>query len=179
MKKLLFSLFLILAMNVNSQTFDEVLLEGTWKPTHITGTLPYGIESFTGITLGECVPYWDNASGIITELRYKGGEYHHFEEGEEVTDFYISNNNKLHIIVSGEYALRFIIEELTETSLKVKTYDGTGSITLTKENSTRVGSITKTPAQSTDAYSLSGQKVTNLQPNTIYIKDGQKQLIRK
>ena len=182
MKKILFSLFIILAMNVNAQTFDETLLVGTWKPTNITGTLPYRIQSFSSIILGDCVDDEDEGgwSGYITDLWYVD-EYRKDEDDydEYILDFFISNNNKLHILVGDDYALRFIIEELTETSLKVKTYDGICSITFAKDGSTKVAPVSKTSAQETDTYSLSGQKVANPLPNTIYIKDGQKKLATK
>lgn len=180
MKKILLMFSLIFAMSVNAQTFDEALLVGTWKPTTMMGTLPYKIESFTSITLGEYYDEWgDRASGLIAALRYEGGGWVHDEAGETVLDFYISNNNKLHIIVSDDYALRFVIEELSETALKVKTYDGACSITFTKEGSTRVASVANTSTQTTTTYNLNGQKIDSPQPNTIYIQNGQKKVMQK
>ena len=180
MKKILLMFSLIFAMSVNAQTFDEALLVGTWKPTTMMGTLPYKIESFTSITLGEYYNEWgDRASGLIAALRYEGGEWVHNEEGETVLDFYISNNDKLHIIVSGDYALRFVIEELIETSLKLKTYDGTCAIELTKESSTGIASTAKAPEKDAATYNLNGQKIDSPQPNMIYIQNGQKKVMQK
>ncbi|MBQ3700594.1 MAG: hypothetical protein II886_11905 [Prevotella sp.] len=73
----------------------------------------------------------------------------------------------------------FIIEELTSTTLKVKTYDGQ-SYSFTKDNSSSaVRSVTQTRSADESTYNLSGQKVENVTADGIYIQNGQKKVIKK
>jgi hypothetical protein len=73
----------------------------------------------------------------------------------------------------------FIIEELTATTLKVKTYDGQ-NYSFTKDNSSSaVRSLPQTRSADESIYNLSGQKVENVTADGIYIQNGQKKVIKK
>ena len=75
--------------------------------------------------------------------------------------------------------MHLIIEELTATTLKVKTYDGQ-SYSFTKDNSSSaVRSVELTPSANESTYNLSGQKVKHVTSDGVYIQDGQKRVIRK
>lgn len=112
----------------------------------------------------------------VTTIDKNGGEKTVIER---VPDYYISNNNKLHIWVDDSYAMHFIIEELTPTTLKVKTYDGQ-SYTLTKDNSSAaVRSVSATRSADGSTYNLSGQRVENVTTDGIYIQNGQKKVVRR
>lgn len=184
MKKILFSLLLVAAMSANAQTFDEVDLIGTWKLDNFSGTLPYGIKTFDSIVLGDTVrgvsewnPQGYPCSGFIKGVESgRGRDY----DGEQyILDFFISNNNKLHITVGDDFALRFVIEELTSSSLRAKTYDG-HSLTFSKvHSSSGVKPMTQTNSADGSIYNLNGQKVEDVTTNGVYIQNGQKKVVKK
>lgn len=73
----------------------------------------------------------------------------------------------------------FIIEELTATTLKVKTYDGQ-SYSFTKDNSSSaVRSLTRTRSADDSTYNLSGQEVEIITTDGIYIQNGQKKVVKR
>ena len=194
MKKFyLFVLLLVSAVITNAQTFDEADLVGTWTTTGLAYA-PYKITNIESITLGDGMYDYgkglDPMSGFMKNVTYTSYHYNsdtgaydmeetRTSEMRAVTDFFISNNNKLHIVQDDNYVLHFIIEELTATTLKVKTYDGQ-SFTFVKENSSasvRAASFTRSADDST--YNLSGQKVEDIMTDGIYIQNGQKKVIKK
>ena len=186
MRKYLFLLLLLSAVSANAQTFDEADLVGTWTTTGLT-YVSYEITNIENITLGgglysalEDDTEPTRSSGIVN-MTYI---YRHRSDVEErtrkfyVTDYYITNNNKLHVCISN-YALQFIIEELTPTTLKVKTYDGQ-SYSFTKDNSSAaVRSVSATRSADGSTYNLSGQRVENATTDGIYIQNGQKKVVKR
>ena len=142
MKKFLFFLLFASAVSVNAQSFDETDLIGTWN-TNGLAYAPYKITNIESITLGDCL--YDYGRGpttmcgfltntTMTEYDSHEGENTVTRDWRAVTDFFISNNNKLHIVQGDNFTLHFIIEELSATTLKVKTFDGQ-SYTFAKDNS--------------------------------------------
>lgn len=190
MKKFyLFVLLLVSAISTNAQTFDEADLVGTWTTTGLDYA-PLGITNIESITLEDGLYDYDKgdykfyACGIMA-LTTKDPNYARYGNDEEYTgieailDYFITNNNKLHIIVDEEYTLHFIIEELTATTLKVKTYGGK-SYTFTKDNSSNaVQSVNMTRPADESTYNLSGQEVENITADGIYIQNGQKKVVKK
>lgn len=183
MKKYLFLLLLVSSVSANAQMFDEADLVGTWSTTGLAYA-PYQITNIESITLGDGMyesgkgnKAWCGIFKNITEVRNSNGEEEtKTVEKEQINDFFISNNNKLHIIQES-MTFHFIIEELTSTTLKVKTYDGQ-SYSFTKDNSSSaVRSLTQTRSADESIYNLSGQKVENVTAGGIYIQNGQKKLI--
>ena len=86
--------------------------------------------------------------------------------------------SKLHIIQES-MTFHFIIEELTPTTLKVKTYDGQ-SYSFTKENSSSaVQPVSMTRSADKSTYNISGQKVENITADGIYIQNGQKKVVKR
>ena len=180
MKKFLFLLLLVSAVSANAQTFDERDLIGTWS-TPGFAYAPYNITSVESFTLGDAMyggKAWAGFFKNITSVRIRNGEEEtKTAEMEQINDFFISNTNKLHI-VQESMTFHFIIEELTATTLQVKTYDGQ-SYTFTKDNSgsnVRSASLTRSADEST--YNLSGQKVTDITADGIYIQNKQKKVIK-
>ena len=184
MKKILFFLLIATAVCANAQTFDEADLVGTWTTTGFTYA-PCKIMNMESITLGPGVyEVWEGerfvTSGLIKNMThiepYNNREY---TENTRILDYFISNNNKLHIIVEDDYAMHFIIEELSASSLKLKTYDGQ-SYTFAKDNSsTEVKPMTQTYSTDDSIYNLSGQKVEDVTTNGVYIQNGQKKVVKK
>lgn len=191
MKKFyLFVLLLVSAISTNAQTFDEADLVGTWTTTGLDYA-PLGITNIESITLEDGLyedgydDYKFYACGIMA-LTKKDPNYGRYDQEEEekstierILDYFIINNNKLHIIVDEDYTLHFIIEELTATTLKVKTYGGK-SYTFTKDNSSNaVQSVNMTRPADESTYNLSGQEVENITADGIYIQNGQKKVVKK
>lgn len=181
MRKFLFLLLFVSAMSVHAQSFDEADLVGTWQ----TPGLAYaslGITNIESISLGAGLytrndkPLYTCGLITVTETNKNGEERVVIER---VPDYYITNNNKLHIWIDDSFVMHLIIEELTATTLKVKTYDGQ-SFSFTKENSSASVSAASITRSTDDAtYNLSGQKVDNVTADGIYIQNGQKKVIKK
>jgi len=180
MKKYLFLLLLLSAVSANAQTFDEADLIGTWNTVGLAYA-PLGIINIESISLGpgeytRTTKKYTCGIMTVTTIDNNGGEK---TVTERVPDYYISNNNKLHIWVDDSYAMHFIIEELTPTTLKVKTYDGQ-SYTFTKDNSSvGVRSLSMTRSADGSTYNLSGHRVENVTADGIYIQNGQKMVMKK
>lgn len=179
MKRLLtIAAVIMIALGVKAQEFDELTLLGKWNVTSMTGsTSPDGIKSFKAIAFGDVPIEDDNVvdDGYV-EFSYNI-EYSYFgaviynpvlvnpddEDSEEIeySDFFISNNNKLHISeTSNNNSLRFVIEKLTDTEMELRTYDGKCHISLTKDPS----AINRINEEQKDApsvyYDLNGMKIS-------------------
>jgi hypothetical protein len=185
MKKYFILLLLVSAVIANAQTFDEADLVGTWTTTGLAYA-PFQITNIESITLGDGMyesgkgyKAWSGFFKNITSIRNSDGEEEtKTVEKEQINDFFISNNNKLHIIQES-MTFHFIIEELTATTLKVKTYDGQ-SYSFTKDNSSSaVRSLTLTRSADESTYNLSGQRVENVKSDGIYIQNGQKKVVKR
>ena len=185
MKKYLFLLLLLSAVSANAQTFDEADLIGTWNTVGLAYA-PYKITNIESMTLGDALYLsskgenrWSGFFKNLTRVQYSNdGEEVRTIEKEQINDFFISNNNKLHIIQES-MTFHFIIEELTPTTLKVKTYDGQ-SYTFTKDNSSSaVRSVSMTRSADGSTYNLSGQRVENVTTDGIYIQNGQKKVVKR
>ena len=171
MKKILFFLLFVSAVSVHAQSFDERDLVGTW-PTPGLAYAPLGITKYTR----NDKPVYTCGLITVTETNKNGEEQTVIER---VPDYYITNNNKLHIWIDDSFVMHLIIEELTATTLKVKTYDGQ-NFTFTKENSSAsVSTINVNRSADESTYTLSGQKVENITADGIYIQNGQKKVIKK
>jgi hypothetical protein len=185
MRKYLFLLLLLSAVSANAQTFDEADLVGTWTTTGLAYA-PYKITNIESITLGDGMydswkgdAAWCGFFENITSVKNRDGEEEtRIYEKEQINDFFISNNNKLHI-VQESMTFHFIIEELTATTLKVKTYDGQ-SYSFTKDNSSAaVRAVDMTRSADNSTYNLSGQRVENVTTDGIYIQNGQKKVVKR
>ena len=180
MRKILFLLILIFTSSVNAQTFDEVMLSGTWKVENITGNLPLRITNFEELVLEETTfyekdYYWKVVPGVIkgiVETNNASGASS-TPQDRYLLDFFISNGNKLHIIADDAYSFRFIIDELTNTSLVLKTYKGDCTIRLQKDVTTRVVNVEQNKKR-TSSYDIKGRKIVNEQSTGFYIKNGSK-----
>ena len=181
MRKYLFLLLFVTAVSANAQTFDEADLVGTWATPGMSYA-PLGLTDIESISLGAGLYTRGDKTiytcGLITVTEIdKNGEQE--QVIERVPDYFISNNNKLHIWIDDSFVMHLIIEELTATTLKVKTYDGQ-SYSFTKDNSASgVQSASMTRSADNSTYNLSGQKVDNVTADGIYIQNGQKKVVKR
>lgn len=175
-------LLLGVSLGMAAQTYDEAQLTGGWEPKSVEGTLPHGILSIEQVCLGDTFrnisdynPNGIPCSGLIN-MYMKDNPNEILER--YVPDFFITNNDKLHIIVGDDYSLRFKIVELTDRTLVLKSYDGKCSITLEKVGTTKVSEVRQQKPNSTAIYNLSGQRVGENSRNGLYIVDGVKKQIK-
>lgn len=181
MKRLLLLLIIVSTIDIKAQTFDETQLLGTWKVEKITGTLPMQIISFDTLVLEEAMMVWDENyddkdwyPGLIKGILDGRDNHSVGPKDDYLLDFFISNGNKLHLIVNDEYSLRFVIEELTNTTLILNTYKGDGKITLMKENAAGIRDVRQDKNSESSTYNLQGYKVEKVTPSEIYVRNGRK-----
>lgn len=94
-----------------------------------------------------------------------------------ISQWFITNENKLHIIIKARADLRYVIHKLDDTSLELETYDGKGKLTLKKISSktSNIGSAKREVAnKDSSLYLVDGKKIDNVPHNTIYIRKGAK-----
>ena len=170
-------------MGIKAQTFDETQLSGTWKVNNITGTLPMRIIGFETLVLEEAIMVWDEEyddwdlyPGLIKGILDGRDNHSPGPKDDYLLDFFISNGNKLHLIVNDNYSLRFIIEELTNTTLILKTFRGDGKVTLLKENESNVSGVSQDDNSESSTYNLQGYKLKTVKSSGVYVRDGRKVL---
>ena len=182
MKKSIVLFLLVFSLNINAQTFDETQLSGTWKVEEITGTLPMRIVGFETLVMEEAMMVWDEEYDdwdwypVLIKGLTENGRGHHSSgpKDEYLLDFFICNGNKLHLIVNDEYSLRFIIDELTNTTLILKTYKGDGMVKLTKESTSNIKGVNQTRHSESSTYSIQGHKMERAKSYGIYVQNGRK-----
>jgi hypothetical protein len=182
MKKSIALFLFVFSLNINAQTFDETQLSGAWKVEEITGTLPMRIISFEKLILEEAMMVWDEEyddwdwyPGLIKGLTENGRGHHSSGPKDEyLLDFFICNGNKLHLVVNDEYSLRFIIDELTNTTLILKTYKGDGMVKLTKDSTSNLRGVNQDGHSEPSTYSIQGHKVEKTRASGIYVQKGRK-----
>lgn len=183
MRRIVTVLLLVVSLGMDAQTYDEAQLTGGWEPQSVEGTLPHGILSIEQVCLGDTVRYLKDSdldgipcSGLIN-MYMKNNPNEVLERN--VPDFFITNNDKLHIIVGDDYSLRFKIVELTDRTLELKSYDGKCCIMLEKAGTTRVSEVKQKKSNFTAIYNLSGQRIGENSRNGLYIVDGMKKQIMR
>ena len=150
----------LLAANVNAQTgnIDECDLQGTWKVTGMDGYLLQMDEK----------PEYFVLSGNQPGRIYKSGD------DLFVIGWFISNNNKLHLMLSNNSWLNFVIEEYSKDDgyMKLKSFDNACIMLWSLMNYSSVPAINSDRKKDTPKYSIKGVKIDK--PEGIYIQNGQK-----
>lgn len=172
MKKILLSavLCLICALQVSAQTFDEEMLEGTWELQ--TNGVDYNdyIGSIKKLVIGDLgdkekidIKHWSGFIEYNWTQRAKdlNTEYSLFEIEDEdyILDYFITGNNRLHIIVGDDFTLHFKILELTANTMKLRTKKG--EITFQKTVTSVQNAKVEAPIAEQARYNIKGQKVNH------------------
>lgn len=93
-----------------------------------------------------------------------------------MVDFSITGGNRLHII--SFHSIRFEIEELTASTLKLKTYMSPKPCSITLKKSNKFAGVTKVEADQTDAavssYDIEGRRVSDSQKGLVIERKGAK-----
>ncbi len=180
MKKILFltlCLFCVF-MQTEAQTFDEETLVGKWICTQASSPIDNYLVSMDSLGLGtalwdqyETDPYDDTrtaynrfASGVFYgkwNEQFQNLKDMNYND-EYVRDFFISNNDKLHIGVGDDFTLIFKIISLTSTEMTLQTLNGGSQIHFRKVEDFSTG-IQNTKAGNIGAtktyYNVNGQKL--------------------
>lgn len=171
MKKFLFSIALLFActMQISAQTFDEDLLEGTWISNNDGTEYDDYFGSIQKMVIGNHLVKGSNDadyySGFITykwteKTREANADNYRFEidDTEKILDFYITGNNRLHLIIGDQFSLRFKILELSNNTMKLQTKKGTMTFmkTTTGVQSLKVNTEIAEKAR----YNINGQRLT-------------------
>lgn len=171
MKKFLFSIALLFActMQISAQTFDEEQLEGTWISNNDGMEYDDYFGSIQKMVIGNHLVKGssdtDYYSGSITykwteKTREANADNYRFEidDTEKILDFYITGNNRLHLIIGDQFSLRFKILELSNNTLKLQTKKGTMTFmkTTTGVQSLKVNTEIAEKAR----YNINGQRLT-------------------
>lgn len=156
---------------VNAQNYDEADLVGTWTRTQAMSPVDQYLQSVDRITLGQGVfniteqdgttyPFYGNG---VFEGKWQGksdGEDMDWYNDVKITNFAITNGNKLHIHIIDDFNLIFKIVKLTSTELVLQPLGSNNDIYLTKSNNTGVNSakVAQSTAKET-FYNLEGQQL--------------------
>lgn len=180
-----------------ADNFDEVDLLGEWKVATVEGNgKPNNFwSSFGGFYLGETTVDIYGSGKLCAGVLYNGtddnGEPVRYGSGKnEIRDFFISNNDKLHIatycennhMTGTDIVMRFIITRLTDEVLELQSYDGTYKAYLTKTKSPdNISEIVDDRDNETTVYDISGNSADMTTPGIKIVGDGtsfQKVVIR-
>ncbi len=163
-----------------AQVFDEVDLQGEWNVTSYTGNATGYIVSFDKIVIKDVIlDEYNFGAGYVENIIFdnKTGCSNH--DRELISDYFISNGNKLHILLDpswSETSLRFIITELTDETMKLTSYDKKCTITLSKDTS-GIDEVTSTITRSGQRHNLMGQTVSKDYKGIVF-EDGKKLIVK-
>ena len=91
-----------------------------------------------------------------------------------ITDFSISNGNKLHLLFNPG-AIHFVIESLTANELKIKSYDGNLTANYKRvTNSSKVKELTSPASSKEEIYDLNGLKAASATDGVKIVRQGEK-----
>lgn len=170
MKKLLLStaLCLFCAIQVSAQSFNEELLEGIWENNDNSVEYSEYIGTIKKIRMGLFVEmdedYVDVRSGRID---YKYGQKtiemavndrrFDVDDTSKILDYFITGNNRLHILVGDAFTLHFTILQLDANIMKLQTKKGI--MTFTKATTQVQGVKAQTNNAEKARYNAKGQRI--------------------
>ena len=170
MKKLLLStaLCLFCAIQMSAQSFNEELLEGIWENNDNSVEYSEYIGTIKKIRMGLFVEkdenYVDVQSGRID---YKYGQKtiemavndrrFDVDDTSKILDYFITGNNRLHILVGDAFTLHFTILQLDANTMKLQTKKGI--MTFTKATTQVQGVKAQTNNAEKARYNAKGQRI--------------------
>ncbi|WP_298765151.1 hypothetical protein [uncultured Alloprevotella sp.] len=172
MKKILLGAVLCLfcALQMSAQSYNEDQLEGVWELAGDGGDYNDYIGSITKMKIGDQIRIdkgVDFYSGFIEfkftnkmkELEESAGyESSRDMDDEKILDYFITGNDRLHLIVGDQFSLHFKIVELDGHTMKLQTKKG---IMTFNKTATNVQNIAVETGKSEQArYNIKGQRIT-------------------
>ena len=173
MKKILLGAVLCLfcVLQMSAQSYNEDQLEGVWELAGDGGDYNDYIGSITKIKIGDYVEIDGNRvdllSGFIEykwtnktkELAESAGDVNfEVKDEEKILDYFITGNDRLHIIVGDDFSLHFKIVALDGHTMKLQTKK---AIMTFNKIATNVQNIAVETGKSEQArYNIKGQRIT-------------------
>lgn len=173
MKKILLGAVLCLfcALQMSAQSYNEDQLEGVWELAGDGGDYNDYIGSITKMKIGDQIRIDEKGvdfhSGFIKykftnkvkELEESAGNESSWDIDEEkILDYFITGNDRLHLIVGDQFSLHFKIVELDGHTMKLQTKKG---IMTFNKTATNVQNIAVETGKSEQArYNIKGQRIT-------------------
>jgi len=170
MKKLLLStaLCLFCAIQVSAQSFNEELLEGIWENNDNSVEYSEYIGTIKKIRMGLFVKKGENYVDVQSgRIDYKYGQKtiemavndRHFDvdDTSKILDYFITGNNRLHILVDDNFTLHFTILQLDANTMKLQTKKGI--MTFTKATTQVQGVKAQGEATEKARYNAKGQRI--------------------
>lgn len=173
MKKILLGAVLCLfcALQMSAQSYNEDQLEGVWELAGDGGDYNDYIGSITKMKIGDQISIEERRayfySGFIEykltnkvkELEESAGQESSRDiDDEKILDYFITGNDRLHLIVGDQFSLHFKIVELDGHTMKLQTKKG---IMTFNKTATNVQNIAVETGKSEQArYNIKGQRIT-------------------
>lgn len=156
-------------MQISAQSFNEEQLEGEWISNNDGMEYDDYLGSIQKITLGNFMDirkdYAYYRSGMISyrwtekaEEENKESYKFKFEDTENILDYFIIGNDRLHIIVGDNFSLHFKIVELSDNTMKLQTKKGV--MTFTKTTTGIQGLKVNTEIAEKARYNINGQRLS-------------------
>ena len=170
MKKLLLStaLCLFYAIQVSAQSFNEELLEGIWENNDNSVEYSEYIGTIKKIRMGLFVQMDENYVDVQSgRIDYKYGQKtiemavndrrFDVDDTSKILDYFITGNNRLHILVGDAFTLHFTILQLDANTMKLQTKKGI--MTFTKATTQVQGVKAQTNNAEKARYNAKGQRI--------------------
>ena len=170
MKKLLLStaLCLLCASQVSAQSFNEELLEGIWENNDNSVEYSEYIGTIKKIRMGLFVEMDENYVDVRSgRIDYKYGQKtiemavndrrFDVDDTSKILDYFITGNNRLHILVGDAFTLHFTILQLDANTMKLQTKKGI--MTFTKATTQVQGVKAQTNNAEKARYNAKGQRI--------------------
>ena len=170
MKKLLLStaLCLFCAIHGSAQSFNEELLEGIWENNDNSVEYSEYIGTIKKIRMGLFVEMDENYVDVRSgRIDYKYGQKtiemavndrrFDVDDTSKILDYFITGNNRLHILVGDAFTLHFTILQLDANTMKLQTKKGI--MTFTKATTQVQGVKAQTNNAEKARYNAKGQRI--------------------
>lgn len=170
MKKLLLStaLCLFCAIQMSAQSFNEELLEGIWENNDNSVEYSEYIGTIKKIRMGLFVEMDENYVDVRSgRIDYKYGQKtiemavndrrFDVDDTSKILDYFITGNNRLHILVGDAFTLHFTILQLDANTMKLQTKKGI--MTFTKATTQVQGVKAQTNNAEKARYNAKGQRI--------------------
>lgn len=193
MRKILFCavLSLLCVLQVKAQSFNEELLEGVWKCTNEGEGYSEYVGRIKEMRIGHYIDEDSHGRSCVSGLIFfswtkkmmelkKDDRNSNPDEEEKILDFFITGNDRLHILVGDDFSLHFKIIELNDKRMRLKTPKGIMTFikTITQVQNVQASTDKVEMAR----YNINGQRLTHPEKGINIIKmndnSSHKELVR-
>lgn len=193
MRKILFCalLSILCVLQVKAQSFNEELLEGIWKCTNEGEVYNEYIGRIKEMQIGHFINEYTRHSSFHSGYIYfswtkkkmeLGNDDRHSNPDEEkyILDYFITGNDRLHILVGDDFSLHFKIIELNDKRMRLKTSKGIMTFVKTITQVQNVQASTDKVEMA--RYNINGQRLVHPEKGINIIKmndnSSRKELVR-